>query len=110
MEGELSTWQKRRITEVEKEADASFLLPDEGEAVMPPEAERNARAHLTLGNSGTPPLSSPLLSLLLLPLHYLLRGPPVIYQDRTTNQWCRVKRGRPNRKERDRDQSSIERR
>ena len=59
MEGDLATWQKRRITEVEEEDDASSLSAGEDEAATPPVAERNARVDLTPGNSGTLPLSSP---------------------------------------------------
>ena len=59
MEGDLATWQKRRITEVEEEDDASSLSAGEGEAATPPVAERNVRVDLNSGNSGTLPLSSP---------------------------------------------------
>ena len=42
MEGDLATWQKHRITEVEEEDDASSLLAGEGEAEMSPMEGRNA--------------------------------------------------------------------
>ena len=59
MEGDLASWQKRRITEVEEEDNASSVLGAEGEAETPPVEERNARAGLTPVNSGKLPLSSP---------------------------------------------------
>ena len=59
MQGDLATWQKRRITEVEKEDDTSSLSAAEGEAATPPVAERNARVDLNPGKSCIHPLSSP---------------------------------------------------
>ena len=59
MDGDLASWQKYRIMEVEEEDDTSSLLASEGEAAMPPAEERNARAVQTPGNSGTLPLPSP---------------------------------------------------
>ena len=58
--GDLATWQKRRITEVKEEDDASSLSAGEGEAATPTVAERNVRVDLNSENSGTLPLSSPL--------------------------------------------------
>ena len=59
MEGDLATWQKRRMTEVKEEDDASSVSAGEGETAMLPVEERNARVGLTPRNSDELPLSSP---------------------------------------------------
>ena len=109
MEGELATWQKRRITEVEEDVDTASLLAGEGEATMPRVAERNVRADLTPLKNSTLPLSSPPPRLAApAPLSSSTRS-SCRPTGQNPNQYHRAKRERPNRKGRDRDKVSAER-
>ena len=69
MDGDLATWQKCPIMEVEEEDVACSRLAGESEAATPSAEERNTRVVLTPWNNGKVPLSSP-------PLQHTATAPP----------------------------------